>query len=398
MSIDDTDFDLDGDILLLEELLNNDPSSSPLLSKELNVEELKTVKSSIDEPPKLKLKELPSYFEYTFLEGADNPWVSLVYCMTKKGGMTVVKNKDNELIPTRWIFGYFRILIDPQDQEKTTFTCPYGTSAYRRMPFGLCNALGTFERFMMEIFHDMIEKTMEVFMDDFSILGDSFSSCLSHLDQMLKSRCSLGATKDQTFLPIHYASKIMMDAQAHYTMTEKELLAVVLENPHQDELEKKKITETFPLETHVEDFQASAPFFIIQSIQSRVKSGDDASSLGTYHLDVSFSGHQYFPTEMIRDLFLVRIDQERIVKRVPTSSHMVLLLQSRSMKRHKLFQLAYDEGVSIDFGATTSTSLKYILNEKGGPKEDACIMSYQSQGVSVWEGAEVVYLQATVFK
>ncbi|GJW94522.1 reverse transcriptase domain-containing protein [Tanacetum coccineum] len=72
--------------------------------------------------------------------------------------------------------------------EKTTFTCPYGTFAYRRMPFGLCNAPGTFQRCMVAIFHDMIEKTMEVFMDDFSVFGDSFSSCLSHLDKMLQ-RC-----------------------------------------------------------------------------------------------------------------------------------------------------------------------------------------------------------------
>ncbi|GJT98236.1 reverse transcriptase domain-containing protein [Tanacetum coccineum] len=84
--------------------------------------------------------------------------------------------------------GYFQIPIDPLDQEKTTFTCPYGTFAYRRMPFGLCNAPGTFQRCMVAIFHDMIEKTMEVFMDDFSVFSDSFSSCLSHLDKMLQ-RC-----------------------------------------------------------------------------------------------------------------------------------------------------------------------------------------------------------------
>nr|GEW38997.1 reverse transcriptase domain-containing protein [Tanacetum cinerariifolium] len=63
--------------------------------------------------------------------------------------------------------GYFKIPIDPKDQEKKTFTCPYGTFAYRHMPFGLCNAPGTFQRCMMAIFHDMIEETMEVFMDDF---------------------------------------------------------------------------------------------------------------------------------------------------------------------------------------------------------------------------------------
>ncbi|GJT41771.1 reverse transcriptase domain-containing protein [Tanacetum coccineum] len=84
--------------------------------------------------------------------------------------------------------GYLQILIYPKDQENTTFTCPYRTFAYRHMPFGLCNAPGTFQRCMMAIFHDMIEKTMEVFMDDFSVFGNSFSTCLTNLDKMLK-RC-----------------------------------------------------------------------------------------------------------------------------------------------------------------------------------------------------------------
>nr|GFA04298.1 reverse transcriptase domain-containing protein [Tanacetum cinerariifolium] len=85
-------------------------------------------------------------------------------------------------------FGYFQIPIDPKDQEKTTFTCPYGTFSYKRMPFGLCNAPGSFQRCMMAIFHDMIEKTIEVFMDDFSVFGNSFSTCLTNLENMLK-RC-----------------------------------------------------------------------------------------------------------------------------------------------------------------------------------------------------------------
>ncbi|GJR55861.1 reverse transcriptase domain-containing protein [Tanacetum coccineum] len=164
---------------------------------------------------------------------SDSPWVSPVHCVPKKGGMTVVTNDDNELVPTRLVTGwrvcidyrklneatrkdhfplpfmdqmlerlagneyycfldgfsgYFQIPIDPNDQEKTTFTCPYGTFAYRRMPFGLCNAPGTFQRCMMAIFHDMIEKTMEVFMDDFSVFGNSFSTCLTNLEKMLK-RC-----------------------------------------------------------------------------------------------------------------------------------------------------------------------------------------------------------------
>nr|GEZ72359.1 reverse transcriptase domain-containing protein [Tanacetum cinerariifolium] len=164
---------------------------------------------------------------------SDSPWVSPVHCVPKKGGFTVVENEKNELIPTRLVTGwrvcidyqklndatrkdhfplifmdqmlerltrneyycfldgfsgYFQIPIDPQDQEKTTFTCPYGTFAYHRMPFGLCNAPGMFQRCVMDIFHDMIKKIMEVFMDDFSVFGNSFETCLSYLDKMLK-RC-----------------------------------------------------------------------------------------------------------------------------------------------------------------------------------------------------------------
>nr|GEW27314.1 reverse transcriptase domain-containing protein [Tanacetum cinerariifolium] len=84
--------------------------------------------------------------------------------------------------------GYFQIPLNPKDQEKTTFTCPYEMFINRRMPFGLCNAPGTFQRCMMAIFHDMIEKTMEVFIDNFLIFGNSFQICLSHLERILK-RC-----------------------------------------------------------------------------------------------------------------------------------------------------------------------------------------------------------------
>ncbi|GJY16621.1 DNA-directed DNA polymerase [Tanacetum coccineum] len=156
-------------------------------------------------PPRVELKEFTYYLEYAFLTDNNKLRVIIakylsddektafikvlksrkqaiawklsdikgpVHCVPKKGGMTVVTNDENELVPTRLVTGwrgYFQIPIDPKDQEKTTFTCPYGTFAYRRMPFGLCNAPDTFQRCMMAIFHDMIEKTMEVFMDDFSV-------------------------------------------------------------------------------------------------------------------------------------------------------------------------------------------------------------------------------------
>jgi hypothetical protein len=84
--------------------------------------------------------------------------------------------------------GYHQISIYPDDQSKTTFTCPYGTYAYHRMSFELCNALASFQRCMMSIFSKMIEEIMEVFMDDFSIYGNTFDDCLENLDKVLQ-RC-----------------------------------------------------------------------------------------------------------------------------------------------------------------------------------------------------------------
>ena len=84
--------------------------------------------------------------------------------------------------------GYNQIEIALEDQEKTTFTCPFGTFAYRRMPFGLCNAPATFQRCMLSIFGDMVERFLEIFMDDFSVFGDSFDDCLTNLEKVL-SRC-----------------------------------------------------------------------------------------------------------------------------------------------------------------------------------------------------------------
>ncbi|KAK1661779.1 hypothetical protein QYE76_049938 [Lolium multiflorum] len=164
---------------------------------------------------------------------ADSRWVSPVHCVPKKGGMTVVPNDNDELVPQRVVVGYrmcidFRkvnkvtkkdhyplpfidqmlerlsknthfcfldgysgfsqIAVKTKDQEKTTFTCPYETYAYRRMPFGLCNAPATFQRCMSAIFHGFCEIIVEVFMDDFSVYGNSFDNCLRNLDKVLQ-RC-----------------------------------------------------------------------------------------------------------------------------------------------------------------------------------------------------------------
>ncbi|RDX91711.1 Retrovirus-related Pol polyprotein, partial [Mucuna pruriens] len=83
---------------------------------------------------------------------------------------------------------YMHIHIALEDQHKTTFTCPFGTFAYSRMPFGLCNALSTFQRCMTSIFSDFLQDCMEVFMDDFTVYANSFDACLENLSKVLR-RC-----------------------------------------------------------------------------------------------------------------------------------------------------------------------------------------------------------------
>jgi len=85
--------------------------------------------------------------------------------------------------------GYNLIAVAQGDQEKTSFTCPFGVFVYRRMSFGLYNTPTTFQRCMLSIFSDMIEKNIKVFMDDFFVFGSSLDHCLFHLDAALK-RCN----------------------------------------------------------------------------------------------------------------------------------------------------------------------------------------------------------------
>ncbi|RDX86705.1 Retrovirus-related Pol polyprotein from transposon 17.6, partial [Mucuna pruriens] len=139
----------------------------------------------------------------------DSQWVSLMQVVLKKFEITIMKNQQDELdhFPLPFIdqvlkklarkshyyfldgfSGYMQIHITPEDQHKTTFTCPFGTFAYTRMPFGLCNAPSTFQRCMTSIFSNLLQDCMDVFMDDFSVYADSFEACLSNLSKVLK-RC-----------------------------------------------------------------------------------------------------------------------------------------------------------------------------------------------------------------
>ena len=76
-------------------------------------------------------------------------------------------------------------MIHPDDQEKTTFTCLFGTFAFRRMPFGLCNTLATFQKCMKAIFSDFLGNSLKVLMDDFSVFENDFESCLAYLTKIL---------------------------------------------------------------------------------------------------------------------------------------------------------------------------------------------------------------------
>nr|GEY88517.1 DNA-directed DNA polymerase [Tanacetum cinerariifolium] len=324
-------YDPEGDILLLEAILNT-----------------KTVKSSVDEPPEVELKDLPPHLEYAFLEGdnklpiiiakelgyeeksalikdykptvqhqrrvnpkihdvikkevkklldagliypiSDSPWVSPVHCVPKKGGFTVVENEENELIPTRLVTGW-RVCIDYRKLNEATrkyhFSLPFMDQMLERLAGNEYYCfLDGFSGCMLAIFHDMVEKTMEVFMDDFSVFGNSFENCLPRLDKMFQ-RCKdtnlslhwekshfmvkegivLGHKISKNGIEIDRA-KVDVIAKLPHPTTVKENLAVDhlsrLENPYENVLDLKEINETFPLETlRMMTFRGdfSAPWF-----------------------------------------------------------------------------------------------------------------------------------------
>ena len=82
--------------------------------------------------------------------------------------------------------GYNQIAIHLDNQEKTIFTCPFGTFAFRHMLFGLCNAPASFQRYMTVIFSDFLGDSLEVFMDDFSVFGNDFEICVAHLTKIVE--------------------------------------------------------------------------------------------------------------------------------------------------------------------------------------------------------------------
>nr|GEV41574.1 reverse transcriptase domain-containing protein [Tanacetum cinerariifolium] len=357
-------YDPERDILYLEKLLNDDPFQLPPM--DLKKAEETKAKSSIKEPPELELKELLSHLEYAFLEEtyklpiiiakdlkdrfctykilmeedyklavqsqrrvnpkildvikkeviklfdagmiypiSDSLWVSLIHCVPKKGGMTIVANENNELIPTRlvtgWrvcidyrklndatrkdhfplpfmdqmlerlaknefycfldgILGYFQIPIDPQEQEKTTFTCPCGTFAYRCTPFGLCNAPGTFQRAKVDVIaklpHPTTVKGVRSFLGHAVYAFEKFrpylvlSKSIVYTDHStLKYLLSKQDAKPRLLWWVLLLQKFdiaIRDKKGYENLAADHLSR--LENPHKDVLKNKDINENFPLE------------------------------------------------------------------------------------------------------------------------------------------------------
>ncbi|GKA20326.1 reverse transcriptase domain-containing protein [Tanacetum coccineum] len=279
--IDKSYYDSEGDILLLEEYLNDDPSSPPLPPQELKVVEPKNEKSSIDEPPEVELKDLPPHLEYAFLEGTDKLPIIIAKELKDEDRAALIKVLKSHKQAIAWKLSDIKVTL-------RTGSIVLG--------------------------HKISKNGIEVDKAKVDVIAK-----LPHPTTVKGIRSAvLGQRKAKHFQPIHYASKTMTDAQAHYTTTEKELLAVVyafekfrpylvlsksivytdhstlkylfnkqdaayprllfwwfssfknlisssvikkgaenlaadhlsrLENPHQSVLDKKEINETFPLET-----------------------------------------------------------------------------------------------------------------------------------------------------
>nr|GEZ42970.1 uncharacterized protein [Tanacetum cinerariifolium] len=287
-----TYYDPEGDILILEALLNSDPEPPspnqkhyfPEAHKDLKVIKPKNDKSSDDEPPEVELKELPPHLEYAFLGEknkwpviilkdlsfnkksaliesqrrvnpkihdvikkevekildagliypiSDSPWVSPVHCVPKKGGMTVIKNDENKVVPTRLVTGW-RVCIDYRKLNEAT----------RKDHFPLLFMDQDFSKISRPMTHLLEKNSLFIFSNDciqaFRTLKEKLTEALILIalnwDQPFELMCDasdyavgavLGQRFKKHFSPIHYASKTMTQAESNYTTTKKEMLAVV---------------------------------------------------------------------------------------------------------------------------------------------------------------------------
>ncbi|GJW79909.1 reverse transcriptase domain-containing protein [Tanacetum coccineum] len=206
-NLDDDYYDTEGDILYLEKLLNEDPSPTlpPLKNDDLKQVDVTLTKPSIEEPPELELKDLPCHLEYDFLKGTDKLPIIISKELKDEEKAALLKVLKSHKWAIAWkisdnkgIDPSFCIQVYMEETSKPWFRHQRRVDSkihevikkevIKLLDAGLVYLISDSPWCMMAIFHDMIEETMEVFMDDFSVFGDSFSSCLSHLDKMLK-RC-----------------------------------------------------------------------------------------------------------------------------------------------------------------------------------------------------------------
>nr|GEU66540.1 reverse transcriptase domain-containing protein [Tanacetum cinerariifolium] len=242
--IDDTDFDLEENIRLLEELLNKDTSSSSLPPKELNVEEIKTVKSSIDEPPELDLKELPSHLEYAFLEGTDKLPVIISKELKDEEKSSLLKVLKSHKRAIAWKISKIKG-IDPRVcTHKILMDDDFKPTVQHQRRVNLKT-------------HEVIKKEVIKLLDARLIYPISDSPWVSPVHCVpKKGGMTVVENEDNELIPTRHVPKVHDGHLPRYDRENDggaENLAADhlcrLENPHQDELEKKEITDTFHPET-----------------------------------------------------------------------------------------------------------------------------------------------------
>nr|GEV49075.1 hypothetical protein [Tanacetum cinerariifolium] len=200
LEIDDRYYDSEGYILLLEEFLNDDPSSPPLPPQELKIVEMKNEKSSINEPPVVELKDLPPHLEYAYLEGDDKfPIIIAKYL------------KDEEKTALIKVLKSHRQALALQVSDIK----------------GINPEFCTHKILMEDDFKPVVQHQRRVNPKIHKVIKKEVLKLLDAGESLVEPRAVLGKQKTKHFQPIHYASITMIDAQAHYTTTKKELLAVV---------------------------------------------------------------------------------------------------------------------------------------------------------------------------
>nr|GEY22352.1 reverse transcriptase domain-containing protein [Tanacetum cinerariifolium] len=214
--VDDYDYDSERDIILFEEILNSDPlppppnqrNYLPEIQKELKIYEAKTVKSSIDEPPEVELKDLPPHLEYAFLEGDDKLPVIIAKDLKDEEKAALIKVIKSHKSAIAWKLSDIKGVDQEFCTHKILMEDDYEPTVQH-------------QRRVNPKIHAVIKKEVEKLLDAGLIYPIS--------DSPWNSILTFKTKKGEENMAADHLSR--------------------LENPHQDEFENKEITETFPLKT-----------------------------------------------------------------------------------------------------------------------------------------------------